>query len=162
MSIFMRINFWQSGQSTRVRKIQLQRSFNYLTNQIVVMLLLLLTSCSEINTTNTTAIYKYWQRTNPPSDIELLQGQYWESVHWTGEYIIYLKFKSTDQWWDTFLKKNHLLIDKNNWTMPTDAPSWFKPSNNSIRSGNADDFDQGSRYFRDPLTQVCYVYEIQL
>ncbi|MCD9576261.1 hypothetical protein [Flavobacterium soyae] len=164
MSIFMRINFLQSGQSARVKKIELQRFLNYLTNHItgVIMLLFFLTSCSRINTTNTNDIYKYWEGTNPPSDIKLLQGQYWQSDHWTGEYIIYLKFKSTDEWWDKFLKKNHLLIDKTNWIKPADAPNWFKPSNNSIRYGNADDFDQGSGYFRDPLTQVCCIYEIQL
>ncbi|MCD0468734.1 hypothetical protein [Flavobacterium sp. JAS] len=158
----MRINSLQSGQSTRIRSLQLKLFLNDLTNLMVIMLLFLLTSCSEINTTNTKEIYKYWAGKNPPSDIKLLQGHYWESGHWSGEYIMYLKFKSTDKWWNTFIKKNHLLIDKTNWIMPTDAPSWFKPSANLDRYNNDDDFDQGSRYFRDPLTQVCYVYEIQL
>ncbi|WP_417941522.1 hypothetical protein [Flavobacterium sp. RS13.1] len=160
----MKINSLESGQSTRTRSLQLRRFLNYLTNYSVIMLLFLLISCSEINTTNTTTIYKYWSGTDPVSDIELLQGQYWQSAHWTGEYVMYLKFKSTGQWWDTFLKKEHLLIDKTNWTLPADAPSWFIPPKNVIRFGNVDvdGFDQGSRYFRDPLTQVCYIYEIQL
>jgi len=48
MSIFMRINSLQSGQSTRVRNLQLKRFFNYL--PIVKMLLISLTSCSQIST----------------------------------------------------------------------------------------------------------------
>jgi hypothetical protein len=32
--------------------------------------------------------------------------------------------------------------------------------NNEKTSKNA--FDQGSRYFRDTLTGVCYIYEIRL
>jgi hypothetical protein len=160
----MKINSLQSRQSTGIRNLQLHRFLNFLTNYRVIVLLFLLMSCSEIKTNNTTAIYKYWAGTNPSSDIELLQGQYWQSAHWTGEYVMYLKFKSTGRWWDTFLKKQHLVIDNTNWTLPADAPRWFKPSKKAIRFGNfdVDGFDQGARYFRDPLTQVCYIYEIQL
>lgn len=128
----------------------------------MIMILLLLTSCAEINTTNTNKAFRYWDGKNPSSDIQVLRGQYWQSGHWTTEYIVYLKFKSTNEWWNTFLKKKNLSEDENNWTLPTDAPVWFKPSNHSIRLGTSDDFDQGSRYFRDPVTQVCYIYEIQL
>ncbi|WP_264550602.1 hypothetical protein [Flavobacterium sp. N2038] len=128
----------------------------------MIIVLLLLTSCSEINTTNTNEVFRYWDGKNPPSDIQVLRGQYWQSGHWTTEYIVYLKFKSTEEWWNKFLKEKNLFADKNNWTLPGDAPGWFRPSNHSVRFGTIDDFDQGSGYFRDPITKVCYIYEIQL
>ncbi len=96
---------------------------------ISILTILSLSSCSEINTTNPTETYKYWSGTNSPSNLELLNGQYWQSSH---------------------------------WTKPIDAPTWFKPSGNSVRFGGNSDFDQGARYFKDTLTGVCFIYEIQL
>ena len=121
-----------------------------------------LTSCMETNTSDAKDTYKYWAGSNAPADLELLNGQYWQSPHFTKEYIMYLKFKPTEKWWSEFLKQNYISADKDEWTMPSDAPTWFKSSENSIRYGGGDDFDQGSRYFRDTKTGICYIYEIQL
>ena len=128
----------------------------------VLLTIFLFTSCSEINTTNPEETFKYWAGTNPPADFEFFNGQYWQSSHWTKEYIMYLKFKPTEIWWNDFLKQNNIVEDKDNWTVPTDAPSWFKPSDNSIRYRIKGNFDQGSQYFYDTLTGICYFYEIQL
>jgi hypothetical protein len=129
---------------------------------ISILTILTFSSCSEINTTNSTEIYKYWSGTNAHSELELLNGQYWQSSHWTREYIMYLKFKPSDKWWNEFILKNQISTDKGDWIMPSDAPTWFNPSGNSIRFVSNSDFDQGSRYFKDTLTGVCYIYEIQL
>ena len=129
---------------------------------ILLLTILVLTSCTETKTSNAKDTYKYWAGTNPPVDLELLNGQYWQSPHWTKEYIMYLKFKPTNNWWNEFLKQNSISKDKGNWTFPSDAPIWFKPSDNSIRYRGAADFDQGSRFFRDSLSGLCYIYEIQL
>src|SRR5690554_1690857 len=128
----------------------------------LLLTIFVLTSCMETKTSDAKDTYKYWAGTNPPSDIELMKGQYWQSAHWTKEYIMYLKFKPTEEWWTEFLKQNYISPDKDNWTLPSDAPTWFKPTDNSIRYNGGDDFDQGSRYFRDTITGICYIYEIQL
>ncbi len=122
----------------------------------------MLTSCVETNTSDPINAYKYWAGTDSPEDLRVLKGQYWQSAHWTKEYILYLELKPTDDWWDEFLKQNCKSVDTDKWTKPRDAPTWFNPSSNSIRYGGCDDFDQGSRYIRDTLTGVCYIYEIQL
>ena len=129
---------------------------------LLVLTIFALTGCTETETSNAKDTYKYWAGTDATADIELLNGQYWQSPHWTKEYIMYLKFKPTKKWWDEFLKQNYIPVDNDEWTKPTDAPTWFKPSDSSIRYGIKDDMDQGSRYFRDTLTGVCYIYEIQL
>jgi hypothetical protein len=129
---------------------------------ITLLLTTFLTSCMEIKTSDAKDTYKYWAGTNPPADLELINGQYWQSAHWTKEYVMYLKFKPTKKWWDEFLKQNSIPEDKDTWTVPSDAPAWFKPSDNSLKYGGGDDFDQGSRYFRDTITGISYIYEIQL
>lgn len=129
---------------------------------IILLTSTLLTGCYEKNSDNALETFKYWAGTKPPADIELIEGKYWQSAHWTKEYKMYLKFKSTALWWDEFLKQNFIPEDEDEWMKPADAPSWFKPSENSIRYGIKDDLDLGSRYFRDPITGICYIYEIQL
>ena len=75
--------------------------------------------------------FKYWAGTNPPADIELLNGQYWQSGHWTKEYIMYLKLKPSKTWWDDFVKQNSLTVDTTKWSKPDDAPNWFEPTKNT-------------------------------
>ena len=129
---------------------------------VLLLTIYTLTSCTEANTSDAKDTYKYWVGTNPPADLKLLNGQYWKSAHWSKEYIMYLKFKPTNKWWDGFLKQNSISKDNGTWTVPSDIPIWFKPSDNSVRFRGSDDFDQGSRYFRDSLSGICYIYEIQL
>ncbi len=129
---------------------------------ISLLTILCLSSCSEINTTIPSEVFKYWSGTNASTDLELLKGQYWQSSHLTKEYIMYLKLKPSDKWWNEFIKQNQLSVDKRDWITPSNMPIWFNPSENSIRFSDKSDFDQGSRYFKDTLTGVCYIYEIQL
>ena len=54
----------------------------------LLLTIFVLTSCMETKTSDAKDTYKYWAGTNPPSDIELMKGQYWQSAHWTKEYIM--------------------------------------------------------------------------
>ncbi len=128
----------------------------------VFIISLLLLGCFEINSDNPVQAYKYWSGANPPKDLEVIEGQYWQSPHWTLEYIMYLKIKPSKKWWKQFVKQNRLVEDKEDWIKPSDAPSWFHPSKNTSRLKQSNSFDQGSRYFRNAETGVCYIYEIQL
>lgn len=129
---------------------------------IILLTIFALTGCHEKKTDDALETFKHWAGTKPPDDLELLEGRYWQSAHWTKEYIMYLKLKPSKKWWDEFLKQNHIPEYKDEWTIPTDAPSWFKPTDKSIRYGVKDDLDLGSIYFRDTITGICYIYEIQL
>ena len=116
----------------------------------------------EINTSDPNEAYKYWTGVNPTDDIKILNGHYWQSPHWSREYIMYLKLKPTEEWWEKFIDVNHLTVNQSQWSQPNGAPAWFNPSDNSIKYGGGLEFDQGSRYFIDTLTRECYIYEIQL
>ena len=116
---------------------------------VTILLFATLTiSCSK-RTNDANETFKYWSGSEVPDDIKLLKGQYYESPH------------LTKKWWFEYLKYNSILIDKKDWTKPSDAPIWFKPSETSLRFYRKD-FDQGSRYFYDSASGICYIYEIQL
>ena len=127
-----------------------------------LIIVTLLGGCSEIKTSNPYKVYKYWSGSNPPENLHLMKGQYWQSAHWTREYIMFLKFKTTNKRWDKFVKQNHLEIHTTDWLKPNDFPTWFQPSSQSIRYKRKDGFDQGSRYFSDKSKDTYYIYEIQL
>ncbi|MFN8206592.1 MAG: hypothetical protein U0T82_04195 [Bacteroidales bacterium] len=114
---------------------------------LIFISLILFTCCTEIKTDNAVKTYRYWGGTDPTEDIGLINGHYWQSSHFTKEYIMYLKIKPTKQWLESFITQNQLVIDKRNWTIPDDAPTWFKPSDNSLRYSDGKDFNQGTRLF---------------
>lgn len=132
-------------------------------NLLFLFTLFSIISCSEIKTNNPTEVYKNWSGTNPNSDVRLINGQYWQSAHWTKEYIMFLEFSPKKFWINEFIKQNNLIIDsvKNN-ELTESMPIWFTPSKASKKYKIDSDFDQGSRYFIDTKTGICFFYEIQL
>lgn len=133
-------------------------------SSISVLLLLFIfsfTSCSERKTTDAQEAYLNWAGSQPSSEITLINGHYWESSHWSKEYILYLKFKPSKLWRSEFIKKNNLVVDETEWTMPMNSPSWFNPSEKSIRYSSRDNFGDSS-YFFEVETGIFYIYEIQL
>ena len=127
----------------------------------LIIISIALTSCSETKTNDPTESYKYWSGVNPPDDLKLLKGSYWQSAHWTKEYILYLKVKPTEKWWSEFVKQNKLLIDNGEWVKPSDSPDWFQPSKEAEVYKSTDDF-YDSRFFKDKITGEFYIYVIQL
>jgi len=127
----------------------------------LILMVILVTSCSETRTFDAAETFKNWSGSNPPSDLKLINGQFWKSGHWSNEYIVYLELKPSKIWWEDFVRQNSLSPDNDSWSKPSEAPIWFKPPTKSIRYKNQQ-LDQGSRYFRDSITGICYIYEIQL
>jgi hypothetical protein len=127
----------------------------------ILVTAILLASCMGIDTNQPKEAFNYWAGEKPPRDIIIVNGKYWQSSHWTKEYIVYLKLKPGKQWWKDYVVQNNLQIDSGQWTSPSDCPDWFKPTQNCLIY-KADDEDNGSRYFIDTLTGVCYIYEIRL
>jgi len=63
---------------------------------VTLLSFLILISCNDRKTFNAKDSYKFWAGTNPPTDLKLLKGQYWQSAHWSKEYILYLSFIPTN------------------------------------------------------------------
>ena len=128
----------------------------------LIAILLLTISCYEEQTKDPIKTYQFWTGSKAPKEFKLIKGQYWQSAHWTKEYIMSLKMRPTKKWWDSFVEQNNLKRTNEKWIKPSDLPNWFNPSKNSIEFKINDNFDQGSRYFCDYKTGICYIYEIQL
>ena len=123
---------------------------------------ILLASCFVTETDNPEKAYKYWSGSEPPKEIKLIKGRYYQSPHFTLEYEFFLKFKSDKEWFEEFVSYNQLEIDTINhdWTRFTVLPEWFKPDDRSIiytRDQN-DEFER-SRYMINPENGICYIYE---
>jgi hypothetical protein len=129
---------------------------------ILFSLLILLVSCLPIETKNAEKAYKYWSGSEPPKQIELIKGEYYQSPHFTFEYELFLKFKSDKKWFNEFVEYNGLEIDtiKNKWSQGTNLPAWFVTDKNFlIYAKNQNDEFERSRYFINPTTGICYIYE---
>ena len=128
---------------------------------IIILSLFLLTSCSEINTTDPVDAYQYWAGEKPPKSVEVVRAKYWQSAHWTKEYVLFLKIKPNDEWWTEFVLQNGLKRDDGQWAVPSDSPDWFQlPANVTLYRPGDNLFE--SRFFRDDQTGECYIYDIQL
>lgn len=123
--------------------------------------LILLSSCAEIRTEDPIEAFKYWAGAVPTSEVIVLKGQYWQSAHWTKEYILYLQVRPTSEWWNEFVNQNRLQIADESWFRPTDAPIWFQPGER-VEVFKSRSLVDGARYFRNKDTGDCYIYEIQL
>ena len=101
--------------------------------------------------------YRYWAESDPiPGKVEVLNGQYWSSAHFTKEYIMYLEMKTI--WAMEFAVENGLQRATTEPTLPKNAPVWFDPPKNfEVWTGS-----QGSLYFIDPESGHMYIYEVQL
>ena len=125
---------------------------------ILALTSLIFTGCSGVNTTDPNKAFKYWAGGDPPTDLKLLKAQYWQSPHWTKEYILYLKIKPSTGWWNQYVEGNRLSIDTSAWTTPEGAPNWFRPPHNCIKYN----LGVNSGYFRDTINGECFIYEEQL
>ena len=126
-----------------------------------VIILIFLGSCTEKKTDDPIETYKFWSGESPPENIEILNGKYWQSAHWSKEYIMYLELKAPAQWRSQFIRQNNLVETKTIPILPSDAPAWFSPRKN-LRILAHTENGQGSSYYEDTVTGEMFIYEIQL
>ncbi len=123
---------------------------------------LLCSSCSEIKTTDPEKAYYYWAGDSNHERVGLINGSYWQTTHWTKEYILYLEINASQEWKTTFIQDNNLVKTTDGFTLSSDAPNWFDPPSSIDIYKSDDPFDQGSRYFIPSTDARCFIYEIQL
>jgi hypothetical protein len=130
--------------------------------KIITLLFLttILISCLPVNTSNPENAFGYWSGMKPPEGMEIFEGKYNRSPHFTMEYEFILKFKPTEKWWKEYISINELKIDtiKNNWSKNIKLPKWFNTNENYTIYSKNDELDH-SRYFINPSTGICYIYE---
>jgi hypothetical protein len=128
----------------------------------LIGIVFLLVGCFLTETKNAEKAYKYWSGNQPPKEIELIKGEYYQSPHFIREYELFLKFKSYKTWFDEFIEYNGLQVDTvgNELQGWTKLPEWFKPNQNYLiyAKDQTDKFGR-SRYLRNPKTGISYIYE---
>jgi hypothetical protein len=131
---------------------------------LVAFIFLSLGGCIEHKSENPEECYRLWSGEGPPSDIKLLHAKYWQSPHWTKEYILYMELIAPLKWRTEFIEQNHLIRDSSSWSQPSDAPNWFKPPANYIGL-KLNQSEESSRYFEDTITgnffYTRFSYEVE-
>ncbi|WCM42595.1 hypothetical protein MG290_02670 [Flavobacterium sp. CBA20B-1] len=131
--------------------------------KLFVVIPFLFISCSEKNINNPDEVYELWLGEKPLENINPINGNYWQSAHFTNEYILFLEVEAHKKFWEVFVKEHNLIVDTlDNSFLISDKPDWFHPPKNTIKYKINDSFDQGSRYFQDTINDKIYIYEIQL
>lgn len=128
---------------------------------IILLILTAFISCSEKRSDVASECYKLWSGENAPKDVEVINGTYWESAHWSKEYIMFLELNASENWRKQFIKQNNMILVSDQWTQPADIPDWFKPSD-SYRQWVSPNDKQGSRCFEDSVSGKIFIYQIQL
>lgn len=85
---------------------------------LAVLFLLMFLSCSEKRSTDAEECYRLWSGTKPPKEVKLLNGSYWESPHFTKEYIMFLELEATDEWRKLMKENNKFVPAENDWEKP--------------------------------------------
>jgi len=127
---------------------------------LLVVAVVSFVGCMEKNTEDPIRTYTYWAGQSPTKDVQPIHGKYWESAHWSKEYIMYMEVKASPLWMSEFIKQNNLIKPKTPEDIPSDAPSWFKPDKNSVIYTRR--YGEGSLYYVNTKTQKVFIYEIQL
>jgi hypothetical protein len=89
-----------------------------------------------------------------------VHAKYWQSSHFTKEYIAYFDLRATQHWKQQFIKQNHLVATSGQIIKPLDSPDWFRFSANSKcwQQPNGG----SSIYIEDANTGHLLIYEEQL
>jgi len=126
-----------------------------------VCVIISMVSCMEKQTNDPAETYKFWAGEPPSKNVDVIHGRYWQSAHWSKEYVMYLDLTAPSDWRLEFIKQNNLVKTTEQYGFPSDAPDWFKPTK-SFRTFVQAGSGQGSVYYEDTLTGRMLIYETQL
>jgi hypothetical protein len=98
--------------------------------------------------------YRYWAGQDPDEDMEVLNGEYWSSAHWSKEYTLYLELRFPRAE-DFVMGRNFKRLDA--WRDLRDGPDWFDPPKHyEVWEGSL-----GSLYYLHPKKGHIYIFERQ-
>jgi hypothetical protein len=128
---------------------------------ITILFLTLLSGCAEQTTENAIQAYTLWAKEPPPKEVQLIHGRYWQSSHWTNEYVMYLELKASKSWRNEYIIQNNLFEANDLVEIPDDAPVWFRPDK-KYRTFKPKVYQQGSASYIDTVSGKVFIYEVQL
>ena len=134
---------------------------NIILRTFFLVFLFLFCACVPINTENPNKAFMYWTLIPlPNSEVEVLKGKYWKSMHLTLEYEVFLKIKASQEWKNQLIELNLLKIDTTKWLKPQNIPDWFTLSQDYIQYKSST--NQGLIYWEQEEGDTIYIYDIRL
>jgi hypothetical protein len=127
----------------------------------IAVFTILQSSCSPKTSEDPNEVYRLWTGEKPSKSIQVLKGKYWQSGHFTKEYIMFIELHAPKNLIQEFIVQNKLKPATEPIVLPTDAPAWFRPTS-SYKVWEPSDFSQGSAYYVDSANSQVMIYEIQL
>lgn len=126
---------------------------------LLIVFLSSLLSCIEKNIKDPIEVYKRWAGHEPPNDVQILHTDYWESPHWTKEYLLYMELQTTATWRREFVQQNKLKYDSTANFPINSMPKWFSPTANFKTLVKP---KSNSIYSIDTVNNRIFIYEEKL
>jgi len=133
----------------------------YTTLALLLTLSISLSSCMDKKTEDPAKAYKLWAGEKAPKEVQVIHGKYWQSAHWTKEYIVYLELQTSAVWTKEFIRQNSLMPSMEPTDVPPGFPAWFLPDKHFKRYVPSD-LSKESSYFIDTVSWKMFLYEMQL
>lgn len=128
---------------------------------VLIVFLIFLTGCFQINTDNPEKAFQYWTRIPLSNkEVKVLKGKYWQSGHLSLEYEAYLQLVASKEWRDELIQLNNLTTDTAEWYCPEDVPNWFFPPDRFIQYKSL--HNSQLRFWIQQRGDTVYIYDLQL
>ena len=126
---------------------------------LLLALVLILAGCKETHTTDASESYYLWSGKKPESDLKIIHGDYKQTSGPVKEYTLFMELQASADWRNNFINLNELAVDDDEWSIPADAPAWFKPDNTYKVWKQPQPFAE-SIYFEDTTSGKMFIYEV--
>jgi hypothetical protein len=127
---------------------------------LLLFTIMIVVGCKRQSTNDAATCYEYWAGEKPTTEVQVIHGLYGPTSHWTKDYTIYLQLNASSRWCSEMMRKNYL-IPATEYTIPDDAPSWFRPGK-KCRIWKPSGLDQSSFYLNDVESGNIFIYEVAL
>lgn len=135
----------------------------------LILFLITLSSCG-IETYDANEAFEHWSGNSiEEEEVEIVNGQFLKSRHWTYEYAVFMELKPSNKWKEKFFEiykaEENLLgkYDPKNNTHQTNGPNWFEnPEWFKLNSEYLVYQGYGGNFYWNEKENTLLIFEIQL
>ena len=130
---------------------------------IMAALTVIMMSCTKTTSEVPVECFRLWSGKQPDAETKIDHARYWQSGTLVKEYRLFMELQPSAAWQKKFMRENKLVLidDDDEWTVPENAPSWFKPSKSYKVLKLPLPYGE-SRYFIDSATNHMFIFEIEM
>ncbi|MGB3592461.1 MAG: hypothetical protein WBA16_12315 [Nonlabens sp.] len=126
---------------------------------LIFFTIIIIQGCFSRSSQNANDTFTYWLKMDPPKEVRVINGEFYQSPHFTLEYELFLEFMVKKTWWESLVATNQLIHTAFQFLPESiDAPAWFTPDGTFELYKSAVTYDR-SFYYVNKQSGLCYVYE---